>query len=96
MASKSKKKVRVKGYSYVRNGKRIRVKAHSKNKKASSGEYKQTGSSKLSADSNRLSKKKPGWRLSKSGNVYFENRKNRSDSKKEVAQYYKKQRRKKK
>ena len=42
--------------------------------------YKQTGKSDLSLD-RLLNAKPPGWRKSKKGNMYFENRKNRSDRK---------------
>ena len=42
--------------------------------------YKQVGKSNKVAD---MSKKafKPGWRVSGTGGIYFENRKNRSDKK---------------
>ena len=40
--------------------------------------YKQTGDSIKEIDK-QLMAKKPGWRTSKSGKKYFENRKNRSD-----------------
>lgn len=43
--------------------------------------YKQTGSSIKEIDK-MLEAKKPGWRVSKSGKKYFENRKNRSDVRK--------------
>lgn len=39
---------------------------------------KQTGSTTVAVDK-MLQAKKPGWRKSKEGNWYFENRKNRSD-----------------
>ncbi len=43
--------------------------------------YKQTGTRKsIKADRQRKAKL-PGWRISKSGRRYFENRKNRSDKK---------------
>jgi hypothetical protein len=40
--------------------------------------YKQVGSSNKEKDS-KIPALKPGWRKSKYGNVYFENRANRSD-----------------
>jgi len=43
--------------------------------------YKQTGTSIIEVDK-ALMAKKPGWRISKSGKRYFENRKNRSDVRK--------------
>lgn len=43
--------------------------------------YPQTGCSIKEIDK-RFKAKKPGWRKSKTGNVYFENRKNRSDVRK--------------
>lgn len=42
--------------------------------------YKQVGDTTLNID-RMLSAKEPGWRKSKKGNWYFENRKNRSDKK---------------
>jgi hypothetical protein len=57
-----------------------------KKKKSLTKFYRQTGSSKKKSDDAR-SAKKPGWRVSESGKLYFENRKNRSDSKKEISQY---------
>jgi len=42
--------------------------------------YKQVGKSDLHLD-RLLDAKPPGWRKSKNGNWYFENRKNRSDGK---------------
>lgn len=39
---------------------------------------RQTGSSKTSADKARKAKR-PGWRTSRSGNPYYETRRNRSD-----------------
>jgi len=50
-----------------------------KNKKKKS--YKQTGCSIKEID-RQIKAKKPGWRTSKSGKEYFENRKNRSDVRK--------------
>jgi len=45
------------------------------------GDYRQDGTRKsLLADRRRVAMR-PGWRRSKSGNEYFENRKNRSDVK---------------
>jgi len=53
----------------------------SKFKKTVRGGYKQTGKRKsLTADRKRRAKK-PGWRMAKTGNVYFESRRNRSDAK---------------
>jgi len=43
--------------------------------------YKQTGNSIKDVDK-QLIAKKPGWRKSKSGKEYFENRMNRSDVRK--------------
>jgi len=43
--------------------------------------YTQTGCSIKELDK-QLEAKKPGWRISKSGKKYFENRKNRSDVRK--------------
>lgn len=40
--------------------------------------YHQTGKSNRTRDKKRKAKK-PGWRKSKSGKKYFENRRNRSD-----------------
>ena len=40
--------------------------------------YKQVGDTTVHIDK-MLTAKKPGWRKSKNGNWYFENRKNRSD-----------------
>ena len=58
-----------------------------KKKKASGTKYyPQKGTSNTKKDSARRAKK-PGYRLSKTGNVYFENRKNRSDSKSEERAY---------
>lgn len=42
--------------------------------------YKQTGTSNKSRDAAR-SAKPAGWRISKSGNLYFEGRKSHSDKK---------------
>lgn len=42
--------------------------------------YRQVGKSNLEID-RMLDAKTPGWRQSKKGNWYFENRKNRSDMK---------------
>jgi hypothetical protein len=44
------------------------------------GEYKQAGTSNRSVDMARKAKR-PGWRISDEGNLYFENRRNRSDKK---------------
>lgn len=41
-------------------------------------QYKQTGNSNRKADL-LFSAKSPGWRKSASGNIYFENRTNRTD-----------------
>ena len=40
--------------------------------------YKQTGTTHIPIDK-MIQAKKPGWRKSRSGKKYFENRKNRSD-----------------
>ena len=40
--------------------------------------YKQVGKSNVEIDK-CFNAKAPGWRISKTGNKYFENRKNRSD-----------------
>jgi len=43
------------------------------------GDYRQTGKTDLVKDRERKALH-PGWRVSKNGKLYFENRKNRSDS----------------
>ena len=47
-------------------------------KKTTKIKYKQVGDTTNNIDK-MLTAKKPGWRKSKRGNWYFENRKNRSD-----------------
>lgn len=47
-----------------------------------SGKYTQMPNSRKSIHADKMRKaKKVGWRVSDSGNIYFENRQNRSDKK---------------
>lgn len=57
---------------------RMTRKEYLKKQKKEHSKYMQTGSSNLFRDK-KLKAKKVGWRYSDTGNIYFENRKNRSD-----------------
>lgn len=75
-------KQRIKAHYKKVNGKRVLVKAHNRNvsrHKRLTSDDPQTGKRKSIKDDRRIKAKHPGYRISASGNIYSETRRNRSD-----------------